>query len=418
MQGRLLDERRPFQGQAFESPPQVAHARVVEPGADVPDVVQFVAAPVAEQQRAQGLARALALRVAPDHELRALHRLDLEPCPRATPRAIRAVLALGDDAFEAAVERRRVEPFGVVRRVHELDVGRRQQALRQVPAPVDVRVATQVEAREVQQVEAQQDHARLALRFRDLLRVLQSSTVLQRIERRPARGIERDQFAVEDHPVDRLRGEVGRDLGERTRQVDPATRLQPNRAVLDEGDHAVAVELGFVRPLGIGARHIADLREHRVHRLRHRLCGAGGCEALGVDLRDRNGRRTVLDRAARQHRLRARQHVVLLREPVLVLDQQPLPGRRGAHQRKRTLELLAPQEKAQLAVGQLLAQARLRLATVTEGVLLALIRRIHAAVPDDDVTRAVFLFGDDALERRVIERVVFDLDREPLVGRV
>ena len=145
--------------------------------------------------------------------------------------------------------------------------------------------------------------------------------------------------------------------------------------------------------------------------------GPEAVEALGVDLRRRFGRLAIVERAAGKHRLRARQHVVLLREPVLVLDQQPLLARRRAHQRERALELLAAQKEAQLAVRELGTQTRLRFTTVAERVLLILVRRIHAAVPDDDVAGAVLLLGNHAFERRVVERVILDLDREALVAR-
>src|SRR5712692_10088480 len=97
-------------------------------------VVKFPAAPVAEEQGAERLARALALGVAADDELAALRGLDLEPQARALARFVLAVFALGDGALEAARKRRRIQGFTVLPRVHELHVGGGQEALRE-PAP-------------------------------------------------------------------------------------------------------------------------------------------------------------------------------------------------------------------------------------------------------------------------------------------
>jgi hypothetical protein len=83
----------------------------------------------------------------------------------------------------------------------------------------------------------------------------------------------------------------------------------------------------------------------------------------------------------------------------------------------KSLELLAAQQEAQLSRSQSLAQPLLGLAAVTERVPLVLVRGIDAAVPDDDVARAILLLGNHALERCVVERVVLDLDREALVRR-
>src|SRR6185437_4879703 len=84
----------------------------------------------------------------------------------------------------------------------------------------------------------------------------------------------------------------------------------------------------------------------------------------------------------------------------------------------RSLELLAAQEKAQLAGRELGAHARLRLGALGERVITAFIRGVGPAVPDDDVAGAVLLGGDHALERGVVERVVLDLHRHALVCRI
>src|SRR5215467_2021732 len=95
-------------------------------------ILQLALGPVPEQQRAQGPSLALALGVTTDHELRSSSGLDFHPCAGALAGLIKAVLAFGDDAFEAAGGSRSVELFGIRRDVNELDPCGRQQALRQI----------------------------------------------------------------------------------------------------------------------------------------------------------------------------------------------------------------------------------------------------------------------------------------------
>src|SRR5262249_4313458 len=132
-------------------------AAVVETRADVPAIVELSVLPIAEEERAERRSRALAARITPDHELGALHRLDLEPRLRALARLVAAVQALGDDALEAARERGPVQLLAVLLGVHQLHVGRGQQALLEPAPAVRVGRSTQVQAREMQQVEAEED---------------------------------------------------------------------------------------------------------------------------------------------------------------------------------------------------------------------------------------------------------------------
>src|SRR5439155_5914036 len=90
-----------------------------ETRADVPAVAQLALVPVAEQEGAERRARALALRDSADDELGAPGRLDLYPGWRALAGFVFAVLALGDDAFETARERRLVQFFPVFLRMHQ-----------------------------------------------------------------------------------------------------------------------------------------------------------------------------------------------------------------------------------------------------------------------------------------------------------
>ncbi len=381
--------------------------------------VQLAAAPVAEQQRAERFARALPFRVAADDELRRLRRLDLEPRVGALAGLIRAVLALGDDAFEAAGERGSVELLCIVGRVHQLQMRCGQQALRQIATPIDVRRTAQVDAREMQQVEAQHHDRRFALRGCDLRWRLQLAPVLQMVERRtPRRSVERDDLAVEDHGIDRLGRQVGDELRKRDGQIDASPRLQANGAVLDESDHAIAVDLRLVQPLRVGGRRLVALGEHRVELLRHGFARPGRAQHRGVETLYARARRKLVERSPGQHGTTAREDVAAAaaHEAILVLEEQPLLVGRRSHQCERSFQLLAAQEEVQLAFGQLGADPLLRLLAIAERVAMVLVRRIHAAIPDDDIAGAVLLRGNHALERAVVERMVLDLDREALVA--
>src|SRR5579871_3381482 len=119
--------------------------------------------PVAEEKRAEPLALARAARVAADHELRGLERFELEPRFRALAGLVETVEPLGDDSLEALLERGVIELLGIARRVHQLQMWRRREALRQVAVAITVGCATQVEPGDMQQVEAHQHRRGRAL---------------------------------------------------------------------------------------------------------------------------------------------------------------------------------------------------------------------------------------------------------------
>ena len=366
MQRRRIGERR---GPAFElrgALEQGADDFIVEPGADVSGVTQRLALPVAEQQRAQRLARAAAACVAADQKLGRLRRLDFEPGARAPARLVGAVEALGHDALEPVTQGRGEQLLGVLGKMHQLQVLRGQQTLRQVAAPIAVGRGAQVEARKVQQIEAYQHHRRVTLRGGDFRGRLELRPVLQRVERRASGAIEGHDLAIENHLSGRLRGELRRQLREAGRQIQAAARLQAHAAAVHERDHTVAVEFGLIAPLRARPRHLAGFSEHRFEPLRERFGGAGRRQQRGRQSLRRLERRELIEADAGEHGSVARQHVVGLREAVPVLDQQPLVGGSGPHQRERTLELLPAQEKAELACGKARAHPLLGLGAVGE----------------------------------------------------
>src|SRR5262249_39332418 len=124
---------------------------------------------------------------------------------------------------ETGSERRRVELDRIVRDMNELQLRRRQQTLREIATSVDVRKVAQIDAGEVQEIEAHHDHGRFALRLRDFIRRLELRAILQRVERRTPVRTERDELTVDDHRVDGLLTEALHDFWEPDSQVDAAT---------------------------------------------------------------------------------------------------------------------------------------------------------------------------------------------------
>ena len=75
-------------------------------------------------------------------------------------------------------------------------------------------------------------------------------------------------------------------------------------------------------------------------------------------------------------------------------------------------------KKAHFAVGQFAPQSFLCFLPIAERILATFVRRIHTAIPDDDVACAVLFFRDDAFEGGVIERMVLDLDRQSFLAKL
>src|SRR5205823_6670213 len=92
---------------------------VGEARADMRGIAKLAAVPITDEQRTQRRACTFALRVAADHEVRGVRRLDLEPRARALAGLVAAVLALADHAFQAARLRGGQQLDAVLRRMHE-----------------------------------------------------------------------------------------------------------------------------------------------------------------------------------------------------------------------------------------------------------------------------------------------------------
>jgi hypothetical protein len=101
-----------------------------------------------------------------------------------------------------------------------------------------------------------------------------------------------------------------------------------------------------------------------------------------------------------------------------VLDEEPVLGLLGAHQRERSLGLHAAQQDAELSILHPFANAPLGLFPVVEPVFLILVGRIDAAIPDDNLARAILPRGNHAFERAIVERMVLGAHRKALLRRI
>ena len=86
-------------------------------------------------------------------------------------------------------------------------------------------------------------------------------------------------------------------------------------------------------------------------------------------------------------------------------DEQPFITPAQTHEIPFAFQLVAVQDKVKLSTGELLER---RLAQRLKGSL----------VPDHDRAAAVLVVGDGAFEITIVERMILDLDREPLVVRI
>ena len=97
-------------------------------------------------------------------------------------------------------------------------------------------------------------------------------------------------------------------------------------------------------------------------------------------------------------------------ELVIFVQQQPLvrvlASAPATHENKPALELVAVNVSMQLAGGDGFDR------------ILGLVRHPGARIPHDHVAAAVLAGRDDALEVDVLDRMIFDVDSQPLRGRV
>jgi hypothetical protein len=158
----------------------------------------------------------------------------------------------------------------------------------------------------------------------------------------------KDDLAVEDHAARSLLAKLCSQPRESARQLESPPRSQPYAVLVDEGEHAVAIEFRLPHPVDMIERRIADFGEHRCKLAGHRLDVAGrhelrGGHALhGPDLE-------IADFHAGKDGPALRSDVDGRSKPVLVLEQEPAVFFLLAHQGERAFHFLAAQQEAELA---------------------------------------------------------------------
>ena len=328
-----------------------------EPGADAADVPELpLLVVLAEQERAErARTPALALRVPADDELVVPVRLDLDPVVGASPRLVRRTGSLREDPLEALFLGGAEQSLAVVEQLRDLHGAR--ALVEQLREPLPARRQCLLEQRlafHLEHVERDEDVARAG------------QPLLHRRERRAAVLVQRADLAVE-HRVRRAHRFPDRlgDVREPLRQVVAPPADEPDVTARHVRERPVAVPLDLVQPPVALRNLLRERREHR--RVAHRSLGR----------RDR--RRLLLALAQDQ--------------PVLLVAAEL-----RRHERPDTVQLLPVQAHGQPAAPLLLEQL------------------VRARVPDLDGARAVVPLRDLALERRVLERVVLDVDREVLLA--
>ena len=265
--------------------------------------------------------------------------------------------------------------------------------------------------------------------------------------------VQRDDFTVDQRIGQRLG--CSRESAELAGPVQSLAGQQRDLAILDPQLHAVAVELDFMapavrvrRPLDGGAELRRDEIRHfrnllRLGALRRRPgsglrrgaqrcrfpAGARVSRIAPVRVPDRVSLRLALGQHERFRRLAlalrdlrhrpSRGHGAILLQDVVglaffgvfvaVLDQEPVGALAAvavalhSHQHPASVQLVAVQDEFQVALLE---------------AALGIIGFPSAAIPQHDGAAAVFAFRNGAFEIAVIQRMVLDLDREPLVVRI
>src|SRR5580704_15686405 len=169
------------------------------------------------------------------------HTFRLDPRKRSA-RTIAGIPALRDDAFET-------HPVGCLQR--SLTVARYLprdlKSLRVFPRDVEEsgaalikRSVPEILAIEMQQVEGDKCRGR---------RLTGSKVDLERREIRHAILVHDDHLAIDHGGANFQAAQRIADAGYPIRPVEATARIEAHRALLDDGDHAVAVPFNLVRPL-------------------------------------------------------------------------------------------------------------------------------------------------------------------------
>ncbi len=410
---RRLGQRRAFGFQRPHLGVQAFQRRLIEAGADLAGVLQLaVIVMQTQQQRPETAARALGFGITDDDEFLPILALDLHPAVAAAGH-VAAPRTLADQPFETHLAGALENALGLLAEVggkpQQLAVATLEQPGQQRSALFERHLA-QVVAFQIGRIEQVVEDAAAAPGL---------ERVLQRLEVGCALLAQHHHLAVQPG---RIQPEPGQRFGlprHLRRPVVAITGEQLHPLALDTRQEAVAVELDLVAPVTLGYRfderrqlRLETRRQFGGHgalrqRWRGRLALAPACPLAG-GRRRRLGRTAATgnQRALAEHAVRLLgDDVVLALRPCLLvvgLDQEPLllvALHVRAHQIPHAGELFALQFELELA-----------LAIGLGGVALW---NPDTAIPDDHLPGAIVPVRDAPLEAGVIQRMVFDVHRQP-----
>ena len=347
---------------------------------------------------------------------------DLQLQPRLAPpaRLVRRAPELRDDPLELLLAGRGEERFAITLHVARVaDEGMRSQAVLQQALALLERHVDERSPVEVEQVEDLVDDRRRLALLAGSRRAPgpDARSVLEEAETRPARLVERHHLAVDD----RLASLDPRRVPGERRKVVSGVLATPGpescRPVPHDRLDPIAIPLHLEEPIRVVERARRQGGVHRLDEVGHR--GLAGRGEIDLARRSRRvggepRRDAVANLVVRQPGLHARGMVLGVpaadRGLVLLLQHEPslaaIVGI-GPDDRVAAVEALAAQDELDLA-----------LAKADAGGRLAWLGLPGSPVPDDDVSPAVLLRRDDALEVEVLDRVVLGAHRQAADLRV
>ena len=79
---------------------------------------------------------------------------------------------------------------------------------------------------------------------------------------------------------------------------------------------------------------------------------------------------------------------------------------------------MAPKRDGQLALLQILAHSSLGLFPIVESQTAALVRRVGAAIPDDNLATTVVTVANDPFENSVVQGVILHENGQPFLAGI
>ena len=292
--------------------------------------------------------------------------------------------------------------------IGELDGAHRGKHPLQHGLALRQRERAQIEPLQRQQIESIERGRQLHGGAQDIVPLRETAALLQSLETRPPLVVVNHHLPVQDEIVVRERLDGVRDFGKDGGEVVSVTGQEHGlaRAAFPSTEKAVPVVLQLEEPVGIRERVVPCLRKHQSH-VTHfdgphfRFEAGQSLSRFGAQIPPGL---QLLDGEPGEHRVLRKGLLAIRRHPrIALLDHQPFfaVALLDAHKSPRSMKLVAPQFKEQLAFLHPLIEIALG--------------NPQSSIPHNHCSRAVIAFRDDSLEIRILDRVVFRLHCEALV---